>query len=101
VRPLAQGLNETTHVTDAKAFIGWLDQQSSVAKNLHNNELRVVASRPRGRSTRQPSQRARVYPLTRSRIRAAFLKPMPRTCVKLALSAITARSSEPNWITSR
>src|SRR5437773_5886919 len=33
VRPLAQGLNETIHMTDAKAFIGWLDQQSSVAKN--------------------------------------------------------------------
>jgi carboxymethylenebutenolidase len=33
VRPLAQGLNETTHMTDAKAFIGWLDQESSVAKN--------------------------------------------------------------------
>jgi carboxymethylenebutenolidase len=31
--PLAQTLNETTHMTDAKAFIGWLDQQSSVAKN--------------------------------------------------------------------
>ena len=33
VRPLAQGLNETTHMTDAKAFIGWLDQQATVAKN--------------------------------------------------------------------
>jgi carboxymethylenebutenolidase len=33
VRPLAQALNETTHMTDAKAFIGWLDKQSSVAKN--------------------------------------------------------------------
>ncbi len=33
VMPLAQGLNETTHMTDAKAFIGWLDQQSPVAKN--------------------------------------------------------------------
>lgn len=32
VRPLAQGLNETTHVTDAKAFIGWLDQQKAVAR---------------------------------------------------------------------
>src|ERR1700726_2367918 len=31
--PLAQDLNETTHMTDAKAFIGWLDRQSSVAKN--------------------------------------------------------------------
>jgi carboxymethylenebutenolidase len=33
VRPLAQGLNETTHTTDAKAFIAWMDQQASVAKN--------------------------------------------------------------------
>ncbi len=33
VLPFAQGLNATTHMTDAKAFIGWLDQQSSVAKN--------------------------------------------------------------------
>ncbi len=33
LRPLAQALNATTHMTDAKAFIGWLDKQSSVAKN--------------------------------------------------------------------
>jgi carboxymethylenebutenolidase len=33
VRPLAQGLNEQTHMTDAKAFVGWLDEQSAVAKN--------------------------------------------------------------------
>src|SRR6202163_2186215 len=31
--PLAQALTETTQMTDAKAFIGWLDQQTSVAKN--------------------------------------------------------------------
>jgi carboxymethylenebutenolidase len=31
--PLAQSLNETTHMTDAKAFIGWLDKQAPVAKN--------------------------------------------------------------------
>ena len=31
--PLARGLNEATHMTDAKAFIAWLDQQPSVAKN--------------------------------------------------------------------
>src|SRR5204863_4091150 len=31
--PLAQALTETTQMTDAKAFIGWLDQQASVAKN--------------------------------------------------------------------
>lgn len=33
VRPFAAGLNETTHLTDAKAFIGWLDQQAPVAKH--------------------------------------------------------------------
>jgi carboxymethylenebutenolidase len=31
--PLARALNETTQMTDAKAFIGWLDQQKSVAKD--------------------------------------------------------------------
>jgi carboxymethylenebutenolidase len=31
--PLAQALNETTHMTDAKAFIEGLDRQSPVAKN--------------------------------------------------------------------
>jgi carboxymethylenebutenolidase len=31
--PLAQSLNETTQMSDAKAFIAWLDQQASVAKN--------------------------------------------------------------------
>jgi carboxymethylenebutenolidase len=31
--PLAQGLNETTHMTDARAFIAWLDKQKSVATN--------------------------------------------------------------------
>jgi carboxymethylenebutenolidase len=33
VMPLARSLNETTQMTDAKAFIGWLDQQASVAKS--------------------------------------------------------------------
>ena len=31
--PLAQALNETTQMTDAKAFVAWLDGQASVAKN--------------------------------------------------------------------
>src|SRR6202035_5200324 len=31
--PLARALNETTHRTDAKAFIAWLDGQKSVAKD--------------------------------------------------------------------
>jgi carboxymethylenebutenolidase len=33
LRPLAGALNETTQMTDSKAFIAWLDQQPSVAKN--------------------------------------------------------------------
>jgi carboxymethylenebutenolidase len=33
VMPLAQSLNETTHMTDAKTFVAWLDKQPSVAKN--------------------------------------------------------------------
>jgi carboxymethylenebutenolidase len=31
--PLARALNETTQMTDARAFIGWLDKQKSVAKD--------------------------------------------------------------------
>jgi carboxymethylenebutenolidase len=33
VRSLAQGLNEQTQMTDAKAFVAWLDEQPSIAKN--------------------------------------------------------------------
>jgi carboxymethylenebutenolidase len=33
VRTFAAGLNETTHMTDARAFIAWLDQQPSVNRN--------------------------------------------------------------------
>src|SRR5689334_5343270 len=33
VMPLAKALSETTTVSDAKAFIAWLDKQPSVAKN--------------------------------------------------------------------
>jgi carboxymethylenebutenolidase len=31
--PLAGALNATTHATDARAFIAWLDQQAPVARN--------------------------------------------------------------------
>ena len=33
VFPLAQALNATTHQTDARAFVAWLDQQPSVDRN--------------------------------------------------------------------
>ena len=33
VRSLTQGFSDVTMMTDAKAFIGWLDKQPSVAKN--------------------------------------------------------------------
>src|SRR5436853_7528922 len=31
--PMMNALTTATHMTDAKAFVAWLDQQSSVAKN--------------------------------------------------------------------
>jgi len=33
VMPFMQALTEATHMTDAKAFVAWLDTQASVAKN--------------------------------------------------------------------
>jgi carboxymethylenebutenolidase len=33
VMPFGRSLNETIHMADAKAFIGWLDKQASVARN--------------------------------------------------------------------
>ena len=33
IRPMAGNLNATTHTTDAKALIAWLDSQPSVARN--------------------------------------------------------------------
>jgi carboxymethylenebutenolidase len=33
VMPMARTLNATTHMTDAKAFVEWMDKQASVAKN--------------------------------------------------------------------
>jgi carboxymethylenebutenolidase len=33
VMPLARALSETTHMTDARAFIAWLDEQKPVARN--------------------------------------------------------------------
>ena len=35
LRPLAASLNETTEMTDAKAFVAWLDAQPSVDKSRH------------------------------------------------------------------
>ena len=41
--PLAQTLNATTHVTDATASIGWLDQQQpSVAKNAQDGDAGLL-----------------------------------------------------------
>ena len=35
LRPLAAMLNESTHMTDARAFVAWLDAQASVDKSRH------------------------------------------------------------------
>jgi hypothetical protein len=53
VLPLAQSLNETTHMTDAKAFIGWLDKQppwQKIARSAH----RVIAWAVRWRFVPRP-----------------------------------------------
>src|SRR5919197_1359427 len=52
VLPLAQSLNETTHMTDAKAFVAWLDRQASTAKNRKNRHAGVLRA-PRGDCTNQ------------------------------------------------
>ena len=73
VFPLAQQLNATTHVSDARAFIGWLDQQPQVDRNAqgrhdgllhgrpdHDAHCRLgsrIASAPRRRSTAAVSSR--------------------------------------------
>src|SRR4026207_884997 len=64
--PLAQALNETTHMTDAKAFIAWLDQQPSVAKNRKIGTqgycmggpiaFRTPAAAPAARAARGPAR---------------------------------------------
>ena len=64
--PLAQALSETTHMTDAKAFIGWLDRQASVAKNRKiGTQGYCMAARLRfGRRLRCPTASARSHHFT-------------------------------------
>ena len=46
VRPLAQGLNETTHMTDAKAFIAWLDEQAVGSQESEGGHAGLLHGRP-------------------------------------------------------
>ena len=60
--PLAQAMTETTEFTDAKAFIGWLDKQPSVAKNRKVGTQGYCMGGPHGlphRSRRSRSRRRR------------------------------------------
>ena len=73
--PLAQALNETTQMTDAKAFIAWLDQQASVAKNRKIGHAGLLHGRPdcvshRGCGARS-RRRGRLIPWRRTRDRHA------------------------------
>ena len=73
VMPLAQALNETTHMTDAKAFIAWLDQQASVAQEPEGRHAGLLHGRPdrvshRGCGARS-RRRGRVVPRRRARHR--------------------------------
>ena len=47
--PLAQALNETTQMTDAKAFIAWLDGQPAVAEKTRKWARRGIAWAVRSR----------------------------------------------------
>ena len=46
VMPLSQSLNPTTQVTDAKAFVAWLDQQASVDKKKKIGTMGFCMSGP-------------------------------------------------------
>ena len=62
VLPLAKTLSPTTHMTDAKAFVAWLDQQQSVAKNKKVGTQGYCMggqSRSRGRDRLGPRRRTR------------------------------------------
>ena len=45
VMPLAQSLNATTHTTDAKAFVAFLDTQASVHKTREDRHHRLLHGR--------------------------------------------------------
>src|SRR5216110_3417173 len=89
--PLAQGLNETTHMTDAKAFIAWLDQQQSVAKSRKVGTqgycmggpiaFRTAASSPTCRTVRtfRPRRPRRSSSSTSPRMTTSG-RPRRRTC---------------------
>ena len=69
--PLAKGLSETTQMTDAKAFIGWLDGQASVARNRRDRHAGLLHGRPdcvshRGGRARS-RRRRRLLPWWRTR----------------------------------
>jgi len=44
--PLAQALNPATNVTDARAFVSWLDQQPAVARNRRMGAMGYCMSGP-------------------------------------------------------
>ena len=71
--PLAQALNETTHMTDAKAFVAWLDSQPSVAKRPEDRHAGLLHGRPDGVPHRgghaRSRRRRRLVPRRRPRHR--------------------------------
>src|SRR5216110_2359918 len=91
LRPLAQGLSETTQMTDAKAFIAWLDGQASVAKNRKVGTqgycmggpiaFRTAASSPTCRTVRtfRPRRPRRSSSSTSPRMTTSG-RPRRRTC---------------------
>src|SRR5207247_10232105 len=46
LRPRAQGLNETTHIADAKAFIGWAGPAIVGCEESEDRHTRLLHGRP-------------------------------------------------------
>ena len=62
--PLAQGLTETTHMTDAKAFIAWLDSAAVGQQESRRSARRAIAWAARSRFAPPP-----LFPIASARSR--------------------------------
>jgi len=80
--PLMQALTETTHMSDAKAFIAWLDQQAVRVEDEENRHAGLLHGRPdrlpHGRSRSRSRRRRRLVSRRRARNRHAE-QPAPRS----------------------
>jgi hypothetical protein len=89
VLALAQALNSTTHTTDAKAFVAWLDTQPAVDKNKKIGTTGYCTGR--SRCARRPRCRARRRGACSMAVRLRRTRPTAPTCSCRNQSAIPLR----------